>query len=286
MIDDDEEHEAGDVGTAIEAPAATALDRRGLFRFGATIAIGAALPACSKREEPRPVPSSPKPSAPAGAPPAQVGPPADVVELSFAELQARMVAGKETAKSLVGKYRQRIEALDQKGPKLRAVLELNPEADAIATQLDAERAAGKLRGPLHGLPILVKDNVETGDKMTTTAGSLVLEDSRADKDAFVVARLRAAGAIILGKANLSEWANFRGTASSSGWSARGGQCRNPVCARSLAIRLEQRLGGSRPRRACVRRRSAARPTDRSSRRRAATPWSGSSRRSAWSAAPA
>ncbi|MEO7731311.1 MAG: amidase, partial [Kofleriaceae bacterium] len=214
------------IDTATEAPT-TRLDRRGLFRVGATIALGAALPACSRREEPRPVPPSPRPSEPSGAPPASVEPPTDLVELSFAELQARMVAGKDTAKSLVAKYRQRIEALDQKGPTLRAVLELNPEADAIATQLDAERAAGKLRGPLHGLPILIKDNIDTGDRMTTTAGSLALEGSHADHDAFVVARLRAAGAVILGKTNLSEWANFRGMASSSGWSGRGGQCRNP-----------------------------------------------------------
>jgi amidase len=219
MKDDDEE--VGAAVAAVEAPT-TSLDRRGLFRAGATIAIGAALPACSRRTEPQPAPPSPKPGAPVSA-----SPPTDVVEQSFAELQARMVAGRETAKSLVAKYRQRIEALDQKGPMLRAVLELNPEADAIATQLDGERAAGKLRGPLHGLPILVKDNVDTGDRMTTTAGSLALEGSHADKDAFVVARLRAAGAIILGKTNLSEWANFRGMASSSGWSGRGGQCRNP-----------------------------------------------------------
>ena len=224
MTDDDE---VGDAGTATEGATTPALDRRGLFRVGATIAIAAALPACSHREEPRPVLPSPKPSAPVGPPPAPPAAPSDVAELSFAELQARMVAGTETARSLLAKYRQRIEALDQQGPMLRAVLELNPEADAIATQLDGERAAGKLRGPLHGLAIMVKDNVDTGDRMTTTAGSLALEGSRADKDAFVVARLRAAGAIILGKTNLSEWANFRGMASSSGWSGRGGQCRNP-----------------------------------------------------------
>ena len=138
-----------------------------------------------------------------------------------------MAAGRETARSLVAKYRQRIAALDQRGPMLRAVLELSPEADAIAAGLDAERAAGRLRGPLHGIPILVKDNIDTGDQMTTTCGSLVLEGSRAAADAFVVARLRAAGAIVLGKTNLSEWANFRGMGSSSGWSGRGGQCRNP-----------------------------------------------------------
>jgi amidase len=156
-----------------------------------------------------------------------VVPGADVVEATFAELQAKLAAGSETCVSLVAKYRQRIDALDRSGPMLRAVLEVNPDADAIAAGLDAERAAGKLRGPLHGIPILVKDNIDTGDKMTTTAGSLALEGSRAEKDAFVVARLRAAGAVILGKTNLSEWANFRGMGSSSGWSGRGGQTRNP-----------------------------------------------------------
>jgi amidase len=225
MMDDDE------VGAPelriTDAAASTPIDRRGLFRVGATLVVGAALPACSPREEPRIAPSSAQPSAPAAPPPPTDVAPTELVELTFAELQARMAAGTDTAKSLVAKYRQRIAALDQKGPMLRAVLELNPEADAIATQLDGERAAGKLRGPLHGLPILVKDNIDTGDQMTTTAGSLALEGSRTAKDAFVVARLRAAGAIILGKANLSEWANFRGMASSSGWSGRGGQCRNP-----------------------------------------------------------
>ncbi|MFL6295693.1 MAG: amidase, partial [Actinomycetes bacterium] len=151
----------------------------------------------------------------------------ELVELAFADLQARMAAGSESAKSLVAKYRQRIEALDRKGPTLRAVLELNPEADAIADQLDAERKAGTLRGPLHGIPILLKDNIDTGDQMTTTAGSLALEGSRAQKDAFVAGRLRAAGALLLGKANLSEWANFRSTQSSSGWSGRAGQCLSP-----------------------------------------------------------
>jgi amidase len=110
---------------------------------------------------------------------------------------------------------------------LHAVLEVNREAEAIAQTLDAERAAGKLRGPLHGIPILVKDNIDTGDSMLTTAGSLALSDAPAPRDAFVIAKLRAAGAIILGKANLSEWANLRGVQSVSGWSARGGQCRNP-----------------------------------------------------------
>jgi amidase len=148
-------------------------------------------------------------------------------ELTIADLQRKMTAGEETAVSLARKYLARIDALDRKGPELRSVLETNPEALAIAEALDAERKAGKLRGPLHGIPVLVKDNVDTGDRMMTTAGSLVLEGPGASKDAFIVARLREAGALVLGKTNLSEWANFRSTRSSSGWSGRGGQCRNP-----------------------------------------------------------
>ncbi|HEU4726365.1 MAG TPA: amidase [Kofleriaceae bacterium] len=203
--------------------------------------MGAALPvaaACGNREEPRPAPAAkPTPQhaaatevevkAKAQATALESLPAMELMDLTFADLQARMAKGTDTARSLVQKYRQRIDAVDRKGPTLRAVLELNPDAEQIADQLDGERKAGKLRGPLHGLPILVKDNIDTGDKMTTTAGSLALEGSRAAKDAFVVARLREAGAIILGKTNLSEWANFRGMASSSGWSGRGGQCRNP-----------------------------------------------------------
>ncbi|TMQ06967.1 MAG: amidase [Deltaproteobacteria bacterium] len=221
-----------------DAATAPALGRRELFVGGATLVAGAALAACGHREEPRPAPApSPRPNAAAAAQletkakaqaaASESQPGVELVELTFADLQARMAAGSDTAKSLVAKYRQRIEALDRKGPMLRSVLELNPDADTIADQLDAERKAGKLRGPLHGIPILIKDNIDTGDKMTTTAGSLALEGSHAAKDAFVVARLRDAGAIILGKTNLSEWANFRGKASSSGWSGRGGQCRNP-----------------------------------------------------------
>jgi len=220
------------------APRLAVLDRRDLFVGGAGLVAGAALAACGTREEPRPAPPPPKVSpnakamaeieakAKANAAVAESLPAPELAELSFADLQNRMAAGTDTAKSLVDKYRQRIAAIDQKGPTLRSVLELNPEADSIANQLDGERKAGKVRGPLHGIPILVKDNIDTGDRMTTTAGSLALEGSRAEKDAFVVARLRAAGAIILGKTNLSEWANFRGKASLSGWSGRGGQCRN------------------------------------------------------------
>lgn len=150
-----------------------------------------------------------------------------MVELSLTELQARMTSGALTAAALTQAYLERIEALDLSGPCLHAVIETNPDALAIAEALDAERRAGKVRGPLHGIPILVKDNFDTGDRMQTTAGSLALVGSPARRDAFVVRRLRAAGAVLLGKANLSEWANFRSTRSVSGWSSRGGLTRNP-----------------------------------------------------------
>jgi len=127
----------------------------------------------------------------------------------------------------VRQYLDHIDATDQRGPAINAVIELNPDAMAIAAQLDAERKAGKIRGPLHGIPVLIKDNIDTADKMHTTAGSLALADNIAARDSFVAERLRAAGAVILGKTNLSEWANFRSTHSTSGWSGRGGQTRNP-----------------------------------------------------------
>jgi amidase len=149
-------------------------------------------------------------------------------EATVEGLQAGLAAGRWTSAELVKRYQARIRALDQAGPKLNAVIELNPDALAIAKALDAERKAGKVRGPLHGIPVLIKDNLDTADRMKTTAGSLALADAPVPKeDAFVVKRLREAGAVILGKTNLSEWANFRSTRSSSGWSGRGGQTRNP-----------------------------------------------------------
>ncbi|HEY6104483.1 MAG TPA: amidase family protein, partial [Anaeromyxobacteraceae bacterium] len=147
-----------------------------------------------------------------------------VEEATLAELQAGMAAGRFTARQLAEAYLARIAAVD---PQLRSVLEVNPDALAIAGALDAERREKGPRGPLHGIPVLVKDNVATADRMETTAGSLALLGVRPPRDAFLVGRLRAAGAVILGKANLSEWANIRGRHSSSGWSARGGQTRNP-----------------------------------------------------------
>lgn len=148
-------------------------------------------------------------------------------ELTISELQQQMAAGQLTARQLTEAYLARIAGLDQAGPRLNSVIETNPDAVEIADRLDRERAAGQVRGPLHGIPILIKDNIDTADHMQTTAGSLALAGSLASRDAAIVARLRRAGAIILGKTNLSEWANFRSTHSTSGWSSRGGQTRNP-----------------------------------------------------------
>lgn len=151
----------------------------------------------------------------------------ELEEATIAQLQEWLRSGRYTARRLVELYTGRIGATDRQGPQLRAVLEQNPDAARIADDLDAERRAGRLRGPLHGIPVLIKDNLDTADRMHTSAGSLALETSIAPRDAFVVERLRAAGAVILGKTNMSEWANFRSSHSSSGWSGRGGQCRNP-----------------------------------------------------------
>jgi amidase len=166
------------------------------------------------------------PGGAAAAPPAETAG-ADLVEQTLAALQADLAAGRRSSVDLVAGYQARIAALDRRGPCLAAVIELNPDAPAIAAALDAERRAKGPRGPLHGIPILIKDNIATHDRMATTAGSLALVGAAPAADAFVAARLRAAGAVLLGKTNLSEWANFRSTRSSSGWSGRGGQCRNP-----------------------------------------------------------
>ncbi|MEP6739575.1 MAG: amidase [Caldimonas sp.] len=148
-------------------------------------------------------------------------------EASAASLAAAMDAGTLTAQRLAADYLRRIEAIDRRGPRLNSVIELNPDALAIAASLDAERRAGRVRGPLHGLPVLLKDNIATGDRMSTSAGSLALAGVRAARDAHVVTRLRDAGLVVLGKTNLSEWANIRSTRSTSGWSGRGGLTRNP-----------------------------------------------------------
>ena len=164
-------------------------------------------------------------SAPACTAPACTAPAS--APLGLADIAAAMRDGRLTARQLTQMYLERIAAWDRRGPRLRAVLETNPRALEIAAALDQERRTTGPRGPLHGMPILIKDNIETADRMMTTAGSLALEGWYAPEDAPLVARLRAAGAVILGKSNLSEWANFRSTHSSSGWSGRGGQTRNP-----------------------------------------------------------
>jgi amidase len=148
-------------------------------------------------------------------------------ELTIEELQEKMKNGELSSRSLTEKYLKRIQEIDKKGPKLNSVIELNPDALAIADAMDDERKTGKVRGPLHGIPVLIKDNIDTGDQMLTTAGSIALDGNNALNDAFIVTLLRYSGAVILGKTNLSEWANFRSTRSSSGWSSRGGQTRNP-----------------------------------------------------------
>lgn len=193
------------------------IDRRTFLRNSAALGIAAgaaSIPAGTEAGTP----------GPSGA---EAPGPFELDELTVADLQKRMQSGQDTAKSLAQKYLARIEKLDARGPALHGMIEINPEALAIAEALDEERRKTGVRGTLHGIPVLIKDNIGTADRMTTTAGSLALEGSVPAKDSFAAARLREAGAVILGKTNLSEWANFRSTRSSSGWSARGGQAKNP-----------------------------------------------------------
>ena len=148
-------------------------------------------------------------------------------EITIDQLQQKMQRGEYTARSITEMYLKRIDVMDKKGPAINAVIELNAEALAIADAMDKERKDGKVRGPLHGIPVLIKDNINTGDAMMTTAGALALVGNIAVRDAFIIKQLRDAGAVLLGKTNLSEWANFRSTRSTSGWSSRGGQTKNP-----------------------------------------------------------
>lgn len=151
----------------------------------------------------------------------------ELEEQTVDSLQEKLISGKYSSEKLVELYLKRIETIDKKGSTLNSIIEINPDAISIARALDKERKDGKLRGVLHGIPIVIKDNIDTGDKMQTTAGSLSMEGNIASKDAFIVNKLREAGAIIIGKTNLSEWANFRSNQSCSGWSGRGGQTKNP-----------------------------------------------------------
>jgi amidase len=196
------------------------VSRRDLFRGGAAVAVTIAAGAVGAAGDP----------ARTSAPPEGQGiavPPFELEEATIAELQAAMTSGQRSARSVAEAYLARIEAVDRSGPTLRSVIELNPDALAIAEALDAERRERGPRGPLHGIPVLIKDNIATGDRLETTAGSLALVGAKAPRDSHVAARLREAGAVILGKTNLSEWANLRSSHSSSGWSGRGGQCANP-----------------------------------------------------------
>jgi len=159
--------------------------------------------------------------------PGDQAPSADYVEYDIAALQSAMDSGELTSLALVDYYLARIARIDQAGPELHSIIEINPDARSIAETLDAERRDQGPRGPLHGIPVVLKANIDTGDAMATSAGSLALAGHRAPDDAFIVRQLRDAGAVILAKANLSEWANFRSDRSSSGWSSIGGQTRNP-----------------------------------------------------------
>lgn len=195
------------------------LDRRDFLRL--SVASGALAVAGELTASARP--ARPGPASAHTAPPGDF----DLAEVTIEQLQERMRSAELTARSIAERYLARVEALDQKGPAVNAIIELNPDALSIADDLDAERRNKGPRGPLHGIPVLIKDNIATHDRMQTTAGSLALLDAQVPRDAFIVERLRAAGAVILGKTNLSEWANYRSTHSSSGWSGRGGQTRNP-----------------------------------------------------------
>src|SRR5688572_21268805 len=185
-------------------------------RYALAILINALLAACARE----PTPPSEQPPRAASAPVV------DVVELSAVEASERMTAGTLTSRALTQAYLDRIRRIDDAGPTLNAVIEISSTAIADAEALDAERKGGTVRGPLHGIPILIKDNIDCVG-MVNSAGSLALAENRPKEDAFIVSRLRAAGAVIIGKTNLSEWANFRSTRSTSGWSSRGGQTRNP-----------------------------------------------------------
>jgi len=192
------------------------VDRRSFLRSLAAGVAGLPLPGLAPVRETAsscPPPTQPKPF--------------ELDGTSITELAAGMAQGKYTAHALVEKYLARIAEIDQQGPQLKSVLEVNPDALAIANKLDQERKQGRVRGPLHGVPVLIKDNLDTADRMQTSAGSLALLGSRPPQDSFVAQKLREAGAVILGKTNLSEWANIRSAHSTSGWSGRGGLTRNP-----------------------------------------------------------
>lgn len=207
------------------------MSRRSFLKWFVLTAAGSALPLlltnCASGPNASSLDASETDLPPDSGPTSSTPSTFELEEATIAEVQAAMEAGKLNARRLVQAYLDRIDAIDRTGPQLRSIIETNPDALTIADALDAERKAQGPRGPLHGIPILLKDNIDTDDKMLTTAGSLALLGTRPAQDATVAEKLRAAGAILLGKTNMSEWANFRSSRSSSGWSARGGQARNP-----------------------------------------------------------
>jgi len=193
------------------------MNRRSFVRRSVAGAAGAAVASVSVRARAE-LRDAKSPTAPAAF---------ELDEITIADLQRGMSSGKYSSESITKKYLERIDEIDKRGPAINAVIEVNPDALAIATEMDRERKAGRRRGPLQGIPVLIKDNIDTHDRMMTTAGSLALHGSIAPQDSAVANKLRDAGAVIMGKTNLSEWANFRSSHSSSGWSGRGGQTKNP-----------------------------------------------------------
>lgn len=202
------------------------MKRREFLEVG-LLASGVAIAGCAAGTEETSAPTATGGSGRAGGALPTTQSDFELEEATVSSLQSRMESGELTAQSMAELYLARIDALDKQGPAVNAMIELNPDALAIAAELDEERGANGPRGPMHGIPVVLKDNIDTADRMQTTAGSMALAGSIAAQDAFVAEKLRAAGAVILGKANLSEWANFRSTRSSSGWSGRGGQTHNP-----------------------------------------------------------
>jgi amidase len=202
-------HRAKESGVGPQRPS-----RRGFLKAGLCVAAAATSPVPALLNHSAAAPQGPE------VPP-------DLDGLTIADLQEAMCSGKWTARALVEKYLARIEAIDRQGPAIHSVIEVNPDALARADALDRERKDKGPRGPLHGIPVLIKDNIDTADRMATTAGSLALVGAKPPRDAFLVTRLRQAGAVLLGKTNLSEWANIRRSYSTSGWSGRGGLTRNP-----------------------------------------------------------
>ena len=193
------------------------MDRRTFLRSSSIAGLTLAVNSCksSRNNVPESISERAKPDA------------FELNEATMGKLQDWMASGKYTSREITQLYLDRITKIDKSGPRLNAVIEINPDALAMADAMDEERRSAKLRGPVHGIPILIKDNIDTGDKMQTTAGSMALEGNIAERDSFVMQKLRAAGAVLLGKTNLSEWANFRSEKSTSGWSSRGGQTKNP-----------------------------------------------------------